>query len=118
MALNNNIVQNRTTSCPGRWIRRRLFNGQMYYVEGYGGVGKSFAFANAAFSVPATTTSPDGFAFAGSTPMISANNGSNGIVWDVDRGTNQLAHIAPTRMPPSFVPVLRPPIIVTRWGRR
>ena len=34
--------------------------------------------------------SPDAFAFAGSTPSVSANGTSDGIVWDIDRGTNQL----------------------------
>ena len=37
--------------------------------------------------------SPDSFAYAGSTPSLSSNGslgGINGIVWDIDRGTNEL----------------------------
>src|SRR5207253_10955421 len=88
--LSNNIVQNTANELSGSLDSAAFFNGQMYYVEGYGGVAKTFTFANAAFAAPATTSSTDPFSFAGSTPFISANNRANGIVWDVDRGTNQL----------------------------
>jgi hypothetical protein len=90
VAHGNAIVQNSNNELSGSLDSAALFNGRMYYVEGYGGYAKTFAFANAAFSNPYETRSTDGFAFAGSTPFITANNGSNGIVWDVDRGTNQL----------------------------
>src|SRR5437763_3124693 len=36
------------------------------------------------------TPSPDTFGYPGPTASISANGLSNGITWDVDRGTNQL----------------------------
>jgi fibronectin type 3 domain-containing protein len=62
----------------------------MYYVEGYGGVGKTFLFSNGAFSLTPETRSSDPFQYAGSTPFISANGLTDGIVWDVDRGSNQL----------------------------
>ena len=88
--LQNNIVQNTANQLSGSLDSAAFFNNQMYYVQGYGGVAKSFTMVNGVFSLTAATQSPDQFAFAGSTPMISANNGSNGIVWDVDRGTNQL----------------------------
>src|SRR5205807_573460 len=61
-----------------------------YYVEGYGGVAKTFTFSNGSFSLTPATKSVDAFQYAGSTPTITANNGANGIVWDVDRGTNPL----------------------------
>jgi hypothetical protein len=88
--LKNNIVQNTANQLSGSLDSAAFFNGQMYYVEGYGGVAKSFAFANGSFSLTPTTKSADAFQYAGSTPFITANNGSDGIVWDVDRGTNQL----------------------------
>jgi hypothetical protein len=88
--IHNNIVQNSNNELSGSLDSPALYNGRMYYVEGYGGVAKTFAFANAAFSTSAETTSTDPFSFAGSTPFISANGTSNGIAWDVDRGTNQL----------------------------
>ena len=47
--LTNNIVQNTANSCRGSLDSAALFNGQMYYVEGYGGVGKTFNFSNGAF---------------------------------------------------------------------
>jgi fibronectin type 3 domain-containing protein len=88
--LTNNIVQNTANQLSGSLDSAGLFNGRMYYVEGYGGVGKTFTFSNGTFSLTPETRSPDAFAYAGSTPTITANGTSNGIVWDVDRGTNQL----------------------------
>jgi hypothetical protein len=87
----NNIVQNTANELSGSLDSAALFNGRMYYVEGYGGVAKTFLFRNGQLN-PSTieTQSTDPFSFAGSTPSISANNGTNGIVWDVDRGTNEL----------------------------
>jgi fibronectin type 3 domain-containing protein len=88
--LNNNIVQNTANQLSGSLDSAALFNGQMYYVEGYGGVAKTFSFSNGNFSTTPTTQSADAFQYAGSTPFVTANGTSNGIVWDVDRGTNQL----------------------------
>jgi hypothetical protein len=89
--LTNNIVQNTANQLNGSLDSAALFNGRMYYVPGYNTKpALTFTFSNGAFSTTPDTTSPDTFAFAGSTPFISANGTSNGIVWDVDRGTNQL----------------------------
>jgi hypothetical protein len=88
--IHNNIVQNTNNQLNGSLDSAAIFNGRLYYVEGYGGVAKTFTFANAAFSMTPETQSADSFAFAGSTPSITANGTSNGIVWDIDRGTNQL----------------------------
>jgi fibronectin type 3 domain-containing protein len=88
--LTNTIVQNSANELSGSLDSASLYNGQMYYVEGYGGVAKTFRFANAAFATAPTSTSADPYSFAGSTPFISSNGATNGIVWDIDRGTNQL----------------------------
>jgi fibronectin type 3 domain-containing protein len=88
--LTNNIVQNSANELNGSLDTPALFNGQMYYVEGYGGVAKTFNFANATFGPAISSSSADSYSFAGSTPFISSNGSSNGIVWDIDRGTNQL----------------------------
>jgi hypothetical protein len=59
----------------------------------YGTIGdslKSFTIANASFSTTFTAHSNDTFGFPGTTPTISASGSSNGIVWDLDRTTNQL----------------------------
>jgi len=67
-----------------------FFNGTLYYVGGYGDVGKTFNIANAAFSTSVVKETPDSFAFPGSTPSISANGITNGVVWTLDRGSGQL----------------------------
>ena len=69
-----------------------LFNGSFYYVGGYGDVAKQFSFADAlAGSFPVISNSPDGnFNFPGSTPTISANGTTNGLVWTLDTGPNVL----------------------------
>lgn len=66
------------------------FQNQIYYVEGFGGTAKTFSVVNGVMSETPTSRSVDTFTYAGSTPSISANGESNGIVWDIDRGTNQL----------------------------
>jgi fibronectin type 3 domain-containing protein len=88
--LQNNIVQNSANELSGSLDSPALYKGQMYYVEGYGGVAKTFNFTNGAFGTTPSSTSADPYSFAGSTPFISANGNTDGIVWDIDRGTNQL----------------------------
>ncbi len=66
-----------------------FFNGTLYYV-GSGDKGKTFNVANAAFSTSVVKETPDSFAFTGSTPSISANGVTNGVMWTLDRGSNQL----------------------------
>lgn len=59
----------------------------------YGTIGnslKTFTIANAAFSTTFTAHSNDTFGSPGTTPSISANGSTNGIVWDLDRSTSQL----------------------------
>jgi fibronectin type 3 domain-containing protein len=88
----NNIVQNTANQLSGSLDTAAIYSGRVYYVEGYGGTAKTFTFplGSGMFSTTPETRSTDSFAFAGSTPSVSANGNTNGIVWDVDRGTNQL----------------------------
>lgn len=67
-----------------------LFNGQLYYAGGYVDRGKTFSIANGFLNPTPIAQTPDGYGYLGSTPTVSANGASNGIVWCVDRGTNQL----------------------------
>jgi fibronectin type 3 domain-containing protein len=66
------------------------FNNTIYYVGGYGDVAKSFSISNGFLSTSPTSQSSDSYNFPGSTPSISANGASNGIVWDLDRSSGQL----------------------------
>jgi fibronectin type 3 domain-containing protein len=67
----------------------------LYYVGGSNTGGpadfaKTFTVTNGQLSTSPTSESSDTFAFPGSTPSISGNGLSNGVVWTLDRGTNQL----------------------------
>jgi len=84
------VVQKVGGQLSGSLDTAAYYQNQIYYVEGYGGTAKTFSIASATMSNTPTSRSGDTFAFAGSTPSISANGAQEGIVWDVDRGTNQL----------------------------
>jgi hypothetical protein len=67
------------------------FNNTVYY----GAVGDSlraFAIVNAKLVTPAGSHSGTGFAFPGTTPSISANGTSGGIVWAVENGSGGVLH--------------------------
>lgn len=86
----NRIVQTVEGQLSSSFDTPAYYDGKIYYVEGFGGTAKTFSIANGVMSSSPTSRSHDSYAYAGSTPSISANGKSNGIVWDVDRGTNQL----------------------------
>ena len=84
------VVQKVGGQLSGSLDTAAYFQNQIYYVEGYGGNAKIFSISNAVMSNLPTSRSADTYAFAGSTPSVSANGTQDGIVWDIDRGTNQL----------------------------
>jgi fibronectin type 3 domain-containing protein len=87
---NTDHVVEHATLIHGSLDTPAFFNNTIYYVGGYGDVAKTFTITNGLFSLSPTSQSPDSYSFPGSTPSISANGASNAIVWDLDRGTNQL----------------------------
>ena len=67
------------------------FNGTVYY----GAVGdalKAFKVVNAKLSGVPSSQSTQHFAFPGTTPSVSANGTTNGIVWAVENGTTGVLH--------------------------
>jgi hypothetical protein len=92
----DNVVQEtNNTTISGSFDTPAYFNGQIYYVGGSNignpnDVGKTFSISNGQMSLTPTSQGPDHYAYPGSTPSISANGTSNGVVWDLDTGTNQL----------------------------
>jgi hypothetical protein len=75
----------------GSFATPAYFNNTVYY----GGVGDSlraFAIVQAKFVTPAGSHSASGFAYPGTTPSISANGTSAGIVWAVDNGNGGVLH--------------------------
>jgi hypothetical protein len=73
----------------GTWSSPAWFNGSLYY----GGVSdslKAFTFANGTFSL--ASHSSNTFGFPGTTPTISANGTSNGIIWAVENTGTAVLH--------------------------
>jgi hypothetical protein len=87
----DSVVQEVTGTFQGSLDTPAFFNNTLYYVPGYNNdTAKTYSWTNGVLSSSPTSTSPDTFGFPGSTPAISADGTSNGIVWDLDRGSNEL----------------------------
>jgi uncharacterized protein (TIGR03437 family) len=86
----DSIYQMMSNVLPGgTWSSPAWFNGKLYY----GGVSdniKAFAFAGGSFSLASHSTAT--FPFPGTTPSISANGSSNGIVWAVENQAPAVLH--------------------------
>jgi hypothetical protein len=90
-ASTDNVVQEVSGQIGGAFDTPSYFNNSIYY-GATGDSVKAFSIANgsAALSTTPTSHSPDTFGFPGATVTISANGASNGIVWALDHGSNQL----------------------------
>jgi hypothetical protein len=82
----NNVYQQLTGVLGGGiWSVPAYFNNRVYY----GPVGNSlmaFTVTNAKLSTSPTASSSNTFSYPGTSPAVSANGTSNGIVWAVDNG--------------------------------
>jgi len=86
----DSIYQQLTGALPGgTWSSPAWFNGNLYYA-GSGDYLRKFTFTSGAFSL--SKTSSVQFPFPGSTPSISANGTSNGIVWAIQNQTPAVLH--------------------------
>jgi outer membrane protein assembly factor BamB len=65
------------------------FNGTLYYAT-LGDHARAFSLTNGKLSTTPSSVSTDTFGYPGATPTITANGTSNGIVWMIDPGTNEL----------------------------
>jgi Immunoglobulin I-set domain len=75
----------------GVWSVPAYFNNKVYY----GGVSdhlRAFSIANAKLSTPASSMSAESFGYPGTTPSISANGTSAGIVWAVENNGGGVLH--------------------------
>jgi hypothetical protein len=64
----------------GVWSTPAYFNGSVYYGP-YGGTLRAFAVTAARLSATPSSSTAASFAYPGTSPAISANGTSNGIVW-------------------------------------
>jgi uncharacterized protein (UPF0548 family) len=82
----NAIYQELSGALPGGvWAMPAYFDGTIYY----GSVNqplKAFPITNAKVAGSASSSSSASFGYPGSTPSVSANGTSNGIVWTVQSG--------------------------------
>ncbi len=85
----DHVVEELVNAVNGALDTPAYFNGNFYYVGGYGDVAKMFSVSGGTFAGP-VSQSADSYQFPGSTPSISANGAANGVVWDIDHGSNQL----------------------------
>lgn len=93
--LSDDVVQEQQ-SLVSAFGSAAYFNGSIYFAT-IGGIGtdhaKAFSISNGTMSSSPTSESPDsltGGTWRGSTPSISANGSSNGILWTLDGSSNQL----------------------------
>jgi hypothetical protein len=89
----DNIYQETTGALTsnGEFGKPSYFNNTVYY----GAVGdklKAYTISNARLATTPSSQSSRQFAYPGTTPAISANGTSNGIVWAVENGTTAVLH--------------------------
>jgi hypothetical protein len=87
------IVQELDTAITGVWGSPAYYNGRIYY-HGSGDRLVSIPIANAHLDPAGIQRSSFTYGFPGSQPSISANNNTNGIVWELetDNYNNTSAH--------------------------
>ncbi|MGC2331151.1 MAG: immunoglobulin domain-containing protein [Candidatus Acidiferrales bacterium] len=71
----------------GIWSAPAYFNNAVYYGPN-GGKLKGFKITTAKLATSASSSSPSTFGYPGTTPSISANGTSNGIVWAIQNGSS------------------------------
>jgi hypothetical protein len=88
----NAIYQDMPGALPGGiWSSPAWFNGTLYY----GSVGstlKAFTFTNGLFQTTPSSHSSHSLGYPGTTPSISANGTSNGIVWTAENTSPAVLH--------------------------
>lgn len=89
---NSSIYQELAGALPGGvWAMPAYFNNTIYY----GSVGnpiQAFTITNAMLSTSATSQTANSFGYPGTTPSVSANGASNGIVWAIENNSPAVLH--------------------------
>jgi hypothetical protein len=88
----NAIYQQLSGALPGGvWAMPAYFNGTIYYGSVNAAL-KAFPITNAKVAALASSSSSASFGYPGTTPSVSANGASNGIVWAVQNGGTAVLH--------------------------
>ncbi len=89
---NSSIYQELAGALPGGvWAMPAYFNNTIYY----GSVGnpiQAFTITDAMLSTSATSQTANSFGYPGTTPSVSANGASNGIVWAIENNSPAVLH--------------------------
>jgi hypothetical protein len=80
---NNTTDPGEAGSVAGMWSMPAYWNGNIYY-WGSGDTLKAYSIVNGVLSSSPTSHSSQSYGFPGSTPTISANGTTNGIVWSIE----------------------------------
>jgi uncharacterized protein (TIGR03437 family) len=86
----DNIYQEMKSALGSVFSNPAWFNGALYYGS-QGGSLEAFPFSNGQFQQPSSRSAKT-FGFPGTTPAISANGTSNGIVWAAENSSNAVLH--------------------------
>ena len=88
----NNIYQELAGALPGGvWSMPAYFNNAIYYGP-VGGTLRAFSITNARLTTAPTSQTSAVFEYPGTTPSISANGTSNGIVWAHENTSPAVLH--------------------------
>jgi hypothetical protein len=88
----NAIWQQLNRALPGEiFSTPAYFNGTVYYGD-VNSTLKAFSITNAKLSSAPQSQSVSQFAFPGTAPSVSANGGTNGIVWAHENGNPAVLH--------------------------
>jgi hypothetical protein len=89
---NSNIYQDLTGQLGGTvYSMPAYFNGRIYYGAVSDAI-KAFQFSNARLSSAPVANTMNSFGYPGTTPSISANGSTNGIVWAAENATTAVLH--------------------------
>ena len=88
----NSIYQQLNGALPGGvWAMPAYFNGTIYYGSVNAAL-QAFPIANAKVAASPSSSSSASFGYPGTTPSVSANGTSNGIVWAIQNGGTAVLH--------------------------
>ena len=89
---NANLYQQLPGALPnGVWSSPAYFNGHVYYSSLFSPL-RSFNVSGARLSTTPSSVTATSFTYPGTTPSVSANGTSNGIVWAVENSTPAVLH--------------------------
>jgi hypothetical protein len=78
------------TNITGSLSTPVFFNNTLYFVSGYSGDSVSFTISSTGTLVPTSQTTVSSFGYLPGSPVLSSNGTQSGIIWQLDRNTNEL----------------------------